>query len=606
MKADQLRKKFINFFKAEPRNHQEISPAPLVPVDDPTTLFTSSGMQQLVPYLAGEPHPQGRRLVNSQPCLRLEDIDEIGDNRHTTFFEMLGNWSLGDYFKEEQLAWFWQFLTQELQLPKKRLWVSVFAGSKAVPKDNESARIWKKLGVPESRIFYYGVEKNWWSRSGPPDRMPPGEIGGPDSEVFFDFGQRHNPQFGSGCHPNCDCGRFLEIGNSVFIQYKKEKDGTLSELPQKNVDFGGGLERIVAVVNNEADIFKIDLFKPLIENIKQAFSLSYGASPASDRGIRIIADHLRAAVMLISEGVEPANKLQGYVLRRLIRRSVFHAYLFNNKELGGVSLPRLAAGLTQVYPKLKPSFGQIKQVLEEETKKFEKVLIRGLGKIEKAIQAKQKIDGKFAFDLYQTDGFPLDLTIEVLREKGQVLDKGARLVFQKEFERHRQLSRSASEGMFKGGLADTNKGATKLHTATHLLHAALRKVLGNHVRQKGSNITSERLRFDFSHPQKLTESEIRQVERLINQQIKKDLPVTCETKTLKEALTEGALAFFGGKYGEKVKVYTIGSPGGEWFSKEVCGGPHVTSTGKIGRVRIVKQEKIGAATVRLYAQAETA
>ena len=590
MTSDEIRRKYINFFKSTPKSHKEISSAPLVPSDDPTTLFTSSGMQQLIPYLTGEPHPEGKRLVNSQPCLRLEDIDEVGDSCHTTFFEMLGNWSLGDYFKEKQLVWFWEFLTKELKLPEENLWVSVFEGTKEVPKDEESAKIWKKIGIPKERIHYYGVKENWWSRSGPPDKMPVGEIGGPDSEVFFEFTQvKHNQKYGKKCHPNCGCGRFLEIGNSVFIQYIKKEDGSLKELPQKNVDFGGGLERMTAAVNNNPDIFQIDLFKPTIEVIEKETGIKYGADEKQDRSFRIIADHFRASAKLFEEGVEPSNKLQGYILRRLIRSAALRV-----RELSGdistIGLSKKISG--------KVSDLNISTNLGREVDSFMRVLGKGVQLVTK----NSKIQ---PFDLYQTYGIPFEVVEEIFFNiRGEKLTEKDRKKFEKKLEKHQELSRTASAGMFKGGLADSSKEVTRLHTATHLLHASLRKVLGKHVQQKGSNITSERLRFDFTHPQKMTEDEIKKVEDLVNEQIQKDLSISFEAINLNEAIKKGALAFFGEKYDQKVKVYTVGGPKGEWFSKEVCGGPHVSSTSEIGHVNIFRQEKIGAGTMRLYAKAE--
>ena len=590
MTSDEIRRKYINFFKSTPKSHKEISSAPLVPSDDPTTLFTSSWMQQLIPYLTGEPHPEGKRLVNSQPCLRLEDIDEVGDSCHTTFFEMLGNWSLGDYFKEKQLVWFWEFLTKELKLPEENLWVSVFEGTKEVPKDEESAKIWKKIGIPKERIHYYGVKENWWSRSGPPDKMPVGEIGGPDSEVFFEFTQvKHNQKYGKKCHPNCGCGRFLEIGNSVFIQYIKKEDGSLKELPQKNVDFGGGLERMTAAVNNNPDIFQIDLFKPTIEVIEKETGIKYGADEKQDRSFRIIADHFRASAKLFEEGVEPSNKLQGYILRRLIRSAALRV-----RELSGdistIGLSKKISG--------KVSDLNISTNLGREVDSFMRVLGKGVQLVTK----NSKIQ---PFDLYQTYGIPFEVVEEIFFNiRGEKLTEKDRKKFEKKLKKHQELSRTASAGMFKGGLADSSKEVTRLHTATHLLHASLRKVLGKHVQQKGSNITSERLRFDFTHPQKMTEDEIKKVEDLVNEQIQKDLSISFEAINLNEAIKKGALAFFGEKYDQKVKVYTVGGPKGEWFSKEVCGGPHVSSTSEIGHVNIFRQEKIGAGTMRLYAKAE--
>lgn len=590
MTSDEIRKKYINFFKSTPKSHKEISSAPLVPPDDPTTLFTSSGMQQLVPYLTGDPHPEGKRLVNSQPCLRLEDIDEVGDSCHTTFFEMLGNWSLGDYFKKEQLVWFWEFLTKELKLPEEKLWVSVFEGTKEVPKDEESAKIWEKIGVPKKRIHFYGVKENWWSRSGPPDKMPVGEIGGPDSEVFFEFTQvKHNPKYGKKCHPNCGCGRFLEIGNSVFIEYIKKKGGSLKELPQKNVDFGGGLERMTAAVNNNPDIFQIDLFKPTIEVIEKETGIKYGTDKEKDRSFRIIADHFRASAKLFEEGVEPSNKLQGYILRRLIRNAALRV-----RELSGdISTIELSRKISGNVSSL-----NISTNLGREVDSFMRVLGKGVQLVTK--------DPKIQpFDLYQTYGIPFEVAQEIfLNVRGKKLTEKDREKFEKKLEKHQKLSRTASAGMFKGGLADSSKEVTRLHTTTHLLHASLRKVLGKHVQQKGSNVTSERLRFDFTHPQKLTEDETKKVEDLVNEQIQKDLPVSFEAINLSEATKEGALAFFGEKYDQKVKVYTVGDPKDVWFSKEVCGGPHVSSTSEIGRVNIFRQDKIGAGIMRLYAKLE--
>lgn len=624
MTVDEVREKFIKFFKAGPRNHKEISPAPLVPLEDPSTLFTSSGMQKLVPNFMGDPHPEGKRLVDSQPCIRVQDIEEVGDNRHTTFFEMLGNWSLGDYFKAEQLLWFWEFLTKEIGLDPKKLYISVYRGNEniGVDKDRESVAIWKEIfekegieakdvnfaekdGMQDGRIFYY--DDNWWSRSGLPEDMPPGEIGGPDSEVYYLFSEvKHDGAFGEHCHPECECGRFLEIGNSVFIQYKKEKDGTFTELPNKNVDFGGGLERMAMAVNNNPDMFQIDIFQKTIMDLEKRFGKTseYGKSDEIDESYRIIADHLRASVMLINEGVTPSNKLQGYILRRLIRRSVFHFRRYFLEVGGDSKISTAAESLLNYYPELKNNWNNIAKVLDEEFVKFDRSIQKGERKLEKYLGGDKKVNGTIVFDLYQTDGFPLELTLEILEKKGIGFSDKEKRVFESEFEKHKELSRTASAGMFKGGLADKSEEVTKLHTVTHLLHASLRKVLGNHVQQKGSNITAERLRFDFSYKEKLRDDQIKKVEKMMNKTIEKDFPVTYETKTFKEAIDEGALAFFGGKYGEKVKVYTIGPPVGGWFSKEVCGGPHITHTSEIGRVRIKKQEKIGAGLIRVYVVAE--
>lgn len=628
MKAAEIRQKYLDFFAK--LGHKIIPPAPLVPENDPSTLFTSSGMQPLVPYLKGEAHPMGQRLVDSQPSIRLQDIEEVGDTCHTTFFEMLGNWSLGDYFKKEQLDWFLEFLTSAdyLKLPKEKLYVSVFEGTKEVPRDSESFEIWKSLGIIEDYIFFYGSEKNWWSRSGTPEQMPVGEIGGPDSEVFFDFGQEldlHEKfcktcSCEAKCHPNCQCGRFLEIGNSVFMQYEKKADGKLWELPKKNVDFGGGLERLCAATNGDPDIFKIDLFAPLIHIVeaeshknyndyKQSFSLSNDYK----KSMRIIADHLRAAVFLISQGVEPSNTQQGYVLRRLIRRAVRHGRLLGadsgQARMTEKIVETVIESYDDFYPELTKNQEKISQTLLTEEEKFGKTLSQGLKEFEKILSqnsdeltlpslfkrgslAEKKISGKKAFYLYESFGFPVELTMELASEKGYSVDLEG---FKKAMEKHQELSRTASAGMFKGGLANHSEEVTKLHTATHLLHASLRKILGVHVQQKGSNITAERLRFDFSHPQKMTDEEIEGVEGLVNEKIKENLPVTMEIMDLKKAQESGALGFFKEKYSEKVKVYKMGE-----FSMEICGGPHVDFTGSLKRFKIIKEEAAGLGVRRIY------
>lgn len=600
MTINEIRSKYLNFF--ENKGHKIIPPAPLVLQNDSTTLFTSSGMQPLVPYLMGQPHPEGRRVVDSQPSIRTQDIEEVGDNRHTTFFEMLGNWSFGDYFKKEQLPWIWEFITGELALPKEKLYVSVFQGNESVPKDTESLEIWKSLGIAGDHIFEYGDKKNWWSRSGTPDKMPVGEIGGPDSEIFFDFGQELGLHEKSEwkdekCHPNCDCGRFLEIGNSVFIQYKKRQDGSLEELPQKNVDFGGGLERLSAATINNPDVFRIDIFSDVIDHIAKDIDKKYDEVKNS-HSIRIIADHIRAAVFLIAGGVTPSNKQQGYILRRLLRRSILKAQQLRgdiSQPLGedfyNVIVDKYISKYAEVYPHLVEQQKFIYSVVADENEKFGKSLARGLREFEKSIG----INGKVAFDLFQSHGFPFELTLELAQEKGQKVDVEE---FKKEFEKHQEKSRTASAGTFKGGLADQSEKTTALHTATHLLHSALRKVVGDHVQQKGSNITSERLRFDFVHDAKLTDEQIKQITKLIDEQIDKDLAVTRQEMTLSEAKEKGALAFFGEKYGDSVSVYSIGD-----FSKEVCGGPHVARLSALGgHVTITKQDNVGAGVRRVYAE----
>jgi alanyl-tRNA synthetase len=601
MTTKEIRKKYLEFFKK--RDHKEITPSPLVLENDPTTLFVSAGMQPLILYLKGEKHPNGKRLVDIQPSLRLQDLEEVGDNRHTTFFEMLGNWSLGDYFKEEQLSWIWEFFTKELKLDPKRLYVSVFAGNDQVPKDTESFEIWKKIGLPESHIHFYDAEKNWWSRAGIPSKMPVGEIGGPDSEIFYEFDIPHDPAFGSICHPNCDCGKFLEIGNSVFMQFKKISDAKLEELPNKNVDFGGGLERIVAAVNGDPDIFKIDILAAIIKKVEEEVNFNYGGDSKKDRSFRIITDHLRASCNLLAEGVVPSNKLQGYVLRRLVRRAMFHFHLLGSGISGG-AISHVAESLRSEYQNIDKNWGFIEENLNTEATRFESALKRGLAKLTKAVSDGIDIDGKFAFDLFQTEGFPLELTLEILGQNGMGFTTEEKNNFESEFQKHKELSRTTSAEMFHGGLTTSSTETKKLHTTTHLLQAALRQILGEHVSQKGSHITNERLRFDFSHPGRLTEDEIKKVEDLINEQVKKGLPISFKTETLLEAIVEGALHFFGEKYGKEVKVYTIGDPDGTFFSKEVCGGPHLNNTRDIGRVRINKQEKIGSGVIRIYAVLE--
>lgn len=594
MKIDhkKLRELFSSFW--EEKNHQLLPPAPLVPKEDPTTLFNGSGMQQLVPYLLGEIHPLGTKLYNIQPCFRAQDIDEIGDNRHTTFFEMMGNWSLGDYFKMDQLSWFWKFLTEVLKLPKERLYVSVFAGDQEnnLPPDEESKEIWKKIGIKESHIFSYGPEKNWWSRTGAPNNMPENEPGGPDSEVFFEFTQiKHNPKYGDKCHPNCDCGRFLEIGNSVFMEYRKNRQG-FSLLPKKNVDFGGGFERIIAVLNNQPDIFQTELYLPIIQAIEKAFHLSY--QDQKNRSLmRIIADHLKAAVFIIKDGVLPSNKERGYVLRRLLRRAILKMYQLKNDNIVPNDFKSIVEKIINIYQNIyfnKSHLLTIYPVIENEISRFNKTLKNGLKIIDKLKQP----TGKDIFNLYQSFGFPKELSQEILREKGIKFDENQ---FNQEFEKHRQLSRTASAGLFKGGLADHSQTTIKYHTATHLIHQALFDVLGNQIRQEGSHINKERLRFDFFTPIKPTKQMIKKVEEIVNQKIKMALPVTFKILPKEEALKIGAKAFFREKYPDLVKVYFIGD-----YSKEFCGGPHVKNTKEIEQINIYKLENIGSQLYRIYAK----
>lgn len=608
MDINQIRQKYFDYLESQ--GHTLIPSSSLVPEGDATTLFTSAGMQPMMPYLLGEKHPLGTRLVDSQKCFRSQDIDEIGDNRHTTFFEMLGNWSLGDYFKEEQLNFFFTFLTNPdvgLGLDPQRLYVSVFEGGSGVPKDDEAIKIWQeifaKVGIEAregDRIFAYPAKKNWWSRAGVPENMPAGEPGGPDSEVFYDFGsdlKLHEQSVWKDeeCHVNCDCGRFMEIGNSVFMQYQKKSDGTLVELPQKNIDFGGGLTRLEAALNNDPDMFNISSLRPLINQTVQLSGKSY-EDIENKAPLRIIADHLTAACFLIKDGVLPSNKAQGYVLRRLLRRAAVKFYFLTGTKDSLSSLADLTKEAIDFYSPLyfssSEDFATIHKIIADEIGKFSKSLEMGMRELKKT----KHVDGKVAFDLYQNYGFPLEVTTEVLAGLGQSINIEQ---FKAEFEKHRDLSRTASAGMFKGGLADHSEVVTAYHTATHLLHAALRKVLGEHVGQKGSNITADRLRFDFSHSEKLTDEQIKEVEDLINEKIASHLPVTREELPKEEALKQGALAFFGQKYPDIVSVYTIGG-GNNFFSKELCGGPHVTNTSELAKIKVVKQESVGGETRRLY------
>lgn len=606
MKSSDVRKKYIEYYVA--RGHTEIPSAPILPVNDPTTLFTSSGMQPLVPYLLGQPHPAGTRLVDSQKSFRSQDIEEVGDNRHTTFFEMLGNWSLGDYFKKEQLPWIFEFLTHELGLDPKRLYVSVFEGNDQVPKDEESASIWKSLGVPEDRIFYYGVGKNWWSRSGEPDKMPVEEPGGPDSEVFFDFGTPHDPRYGKDCHPNCDCGRFMEIANSVFMQYQKMEDGTLKELSQKNVDFGGGLERLSAAVNGDPDMFRTDLFFPIMTLLEQYTGTTYGKDTKETKAMQVIADHLKAATFMINEGLLPSNKQQGYILRRLIRRAAVKIYQFDGAGSMSALAMRVYKQVGNIYAHVffqqeSADFLNNATILSEEISRFEKVLRNGMAQLAKH----DTITGTVAFDLLQSYGFPWELTYELALEKGQQVDRDE---FQKEFRKHQELSRTAAAGMFKGGLADHSEATTKLHTAHHLLLATLQKLIDPTIKQRGSNITAQRLRIDVSFPRKFTPDELKKVEALVNETIAKNLTVTRVEMPREAAEKIGAQMEFGAKYPDRVSIYFVGlaagvvpekAKTGDYFSSEFCGGPHVGFTGTLGHFTILKEDASSAGVRRIYA-----
>jgi len=623
MKISEVRSRFLRFY--EERGHRIIPSASLVPENDQTTLFTGSGMQPMLPYLLGEEHPLGTRIVDSQKCFRGEDIDEVGDSRHTTFFEMLGNWSLGDYFKSEQLPWIFEFLTSSsvgLDIDPNRLYVTIFAGDEEnnLPRDTESASIWSKLfsnvgiiakeahmGSEEDaskrgiqtgeRIFYYSAKKNWWSRAGVPSNMPIGEPGGPDSEIFYEFTDvPHDSKYGEHCHPNCDCGRFLEIGNSVFMQYIKTKD-TFEKLPKENVDFGGGLERMSAVTENFSDIFEIDVFRSIIQFLEIKSGKQY-QDKTFQKSFRIVADHVRGALFMVSEGILPSNTEQGYFVRRLIRRAVRHADILG-VEQGSLSslVGIITSEYEDTYPLLRSTEKENESMIHAEEEKFRVTLERGLKEFEKISRGHSRVSGEDAFILFSTYGFPVELTQEMADEKGLGVDREA---FEKAFKEHQNMSRKGAEKKFKGGLGDTSDMSVRYHTATHLLNAALRHVLGTHVEQRGSNITPERLRFDFSHPEKLTDDQKKAVELFVNEAIHAALPVQFEEMSLEEAHAIGAVGVFGDKYSNRVRVYTIGFKD-EPVSIEICGGPHVKNTQELGHFTILKEEASSAGVRRIKA-----
>lgn len=625
MTAQEIRKAYLDFFVE--RGHKVIPRAQLVPYNDPTTLFTGSGMQPLIPYLLGEPHQDGTRLVDSQTCLRAQDIEEVGDNRHTTFFEMLGNWSLGDYFKKDQLPWFFEFLTDVVGLDPSKLYVTAFIGDdeNGIPKDTESADIWKELfkgkgidakqveigsekdgykkGMQDGRIFYYDASKNWWCRAGKIGDMPPGEPGGPDSEVFYEFDFiDHDTKWGENCHPNCDCGRFMEIGNSVFMEYVKREDG-FEKLPKQNVDFGGGLERIAAAQLNSPDVFKISLLQPIIYKLEEISGKGYDSHTES---MRVIADHLRAATFLAVDGVSPSNKEQGYVMRRLVRRAIRFAF-----ELGVEQnfleqvVPVIADLYVNDFPEVSENRDKVIEILIKEEKVFRQTLRKGIGEFNRL--AGKELTGEVIFKLYDTYGFPTELTFEEAFKQNIPVAETAQKDFDNLMTEQRQRSQTASKGVFKGGLGGQTLQHKKYHTATHLMYQALRDVLGDHVVQNGSNITEERLRFDFSHPQKVTPEELKKVEDIVNEQIQKDLKVSYAEYPTKVAIEEkGALGQFGDRYGDTVKVYKMIADGEDKpFSFEICGGPHVDHTLQLAedgkRFKIIKEESSSAGIRRIKA-----
>ncbi len=646
MSGNEIRARYLAFM--EKRGHAIIPSSPLIPENDPTTLFTGSGMQPMLPYLLGETHPMGVRIADSQKSFRAEDIEEVGDNRHTTFFEMLGNWSFGDYFKKEQIEWMFEFLIHELKLDPNKLYISVFGGDSVynLPKDDDAPQIWKDLfksvgitaetadigseangyerGIHEGeRIFFYEARKNWWSRAGVPAKMPVGEPGGPDSEMFYDFGTPHDPKYGTHCHPNCDCGRFMEIGNNVFMQYIKTSDTTFVELQNKNIDFGGGLERLTAAQNNTPDVFKIDLLWNVITHIEKLSGKKYDENTTA---FRIITDHIRGSVFMISDGIYPSNTEQGYFTRRLLRRAVRYADVLG---IPAGEFKLLAKSVIDTYKDHYTKIGeheadiidsihgeevQFRKTLENGLKEFNKIALKvtltvskqdGQMTIRKDIPAKQEkfITGENAFNLFTTYGFPIELTTEIAKERGMTV---ARNEFDALMDKHKELSRSGAEQKFKGGLADHSEKVVMYHTATHLLLAGLRKELGNSVHQAGSNITGERLRFDFTYDDKVTPEVLKNVEEFVNTAITKRATVTIDTIPKTEAENDPTIeGSFWEKYPDQVKVYTIKDDDGTVYSRELCGGPHVEGTHEIvGTFKIVKEESSSRGVRRIKAVLE--
>jgi alanyl-tRNA synthetase len=595
MRADELRQMYLDFFKS--KGHSVISGSSLIPQNDPTVLFTTAGMHPLVPYLLGEKHPSGIRLCNVQKCVRTGDIDSVGDTSHLTFFEMLGNWSMGDYFKEDAIAWSHEFLTSKsyLGFDPAQLHVTVFEGNENVPKDEESIAIWQKLGIPSEHIFALPMADNWWG--------PAGKTGpcGPDTEMFIDTGKT---ACGADCRPGCSCGKYFEIWNDVFMQYGKQEDGSYQPLDQHNVDTGMGVERTIAMLQGKRNVYETELFAPIIEMVSQKSGKRMDESDVTAMAFRVVSDHLRSSVFVLGDeqGIAPSNLGQGYVLRRLIRRAVrFGKQLGLEPGFSGPIANTVIDNYKHVYPELEANREHITRELVQEEEKFEKTLTRGMGELEKVlsklVEHKQtQFPGRVAFKLYDTCGFPLEFTEEICEEHGLKVDRES---FDKAFAKHKAVSKQSADKAFKGGLADNSEATTQLHTATHLLHKALQMVLGDHVKQKGSNITEKRLRFDFSHPQKMTDEERQKVEDIVNDAITKDHPVTVETMTIEQARDTGAMALFSGKYGEQVKVFTIGD-----FSKEVCGGPHVERTSELGRFRIKKEGSSSAGVRRIRAVLE--
>ena len=623
MTAQEIRNQYLAFF-AE-RGHVVVPRAPLVLKGDPTTLFTGSGMQPMIPYLLGEPHPKGQRITDSQTCLRAQDIEDIGDNRHTTFFEMLGNWSMGDYFKEQQIEWMYEFLSKVVQLDMSRIYVTCYIGDERynIPKDTEAANVWQRLfaadglsatlaeigseedgytrGIKEGeRIFYYDGSKNWWSRNGGPETTPVGDPCGPDSEMFYDFGTPHNPEFGQQCHPNCDCGRFMEIGNNVFMAYKKVAEGQFEPLEKPNIDHGSGLERIAAAKLGDPDVFKISILLPIIKKLEQISGKQYESYTTS---MRVIADHLRAATFLAVDGCVPANKEQGYVMRRLLRRAIRFAFeLGVEQNFFEQIVPVIADLYADDYPEVAAKRDEVIAVLIKEEKVFRQTLRKGLKELEKF--KTDGLTGAELFTLYDTYGFPVELSTEEAFKQEIALSENWRAEFDAKMTEQRQRSQTAAKGTFKGGLGGDTLQHKKYHTATHLLQSALRQIFGPELRQHGSNITEERLRFDFNLDRKVTPEEIARAEELVNGWIAEDLPVSFTLYPTQEALAMGAIGPFGERYGEQVKVYQMGE-GDHIASLEICGGPHVDHTGQLGEdgkhFKITKEEASSAGIRRIKA-----
>ena len=621
MNAQEIRNAYIKFFTD--KQHAAIARAPLVLKDDPTTLFTGSGMQPIIPYLLGQPHAAGKRLVDSQTCLRAQDIEDVGDNRHTTFFEMLGNWSFGDYFKDEQIRWMFEFHKDIVGLDLSKLYVTCYIGDEryGITKDTEAADVWAELFAGEglshsmqdigseddgyakgmedgARIFFYDGSKNWWSRNGAPESTPIGDPCGPDSEMFYDFGTPHNLEYGEYCHPNCDCGRFMEIGNNVFMAYKKAAEGQFEELEQKNVDHGSGLERIAAAKLNDPDVFKISLMWPIIEKLQDLSGKKYESYTES---MRVISDHLRAATFLAVDGCVPSNKEQGYVMRRLLRRAIRYSFdLGIEQNFLEEVVPVIADLYVDDFPEVKEQREAIIATLAKEEKTFRQTLRKGLKQMEKFVA--DGLTGVELFTLYDTYGFPVELSTEEAYKQDIGLSENWREEFDAQMAEQRARSQTAAKGTFKGGLGGSTMEHRKLHTANHLMYAAMKKVIGEHVTQHGSNITEERLRFDFNNDGKVPREQLDEVEHLVNQWIEWDLPVSFKEYPTEEAFKMGAIGAFGDRYGDVVKVYQMGE-GDQRVSFEICGGPHADHTGQLAeggkKFKITKEEASSAGIRRV-------